>query len=163
MKTRHSDQGFSLIELMVTLAVLAILVTTAVPAFTGSQLTSQLRSTANSLVASAHLARSEAIKRNRVVRMCVSADGATCATGNWQQGWIVVSAGEVLHREAAISDRFRVSAAASNFDFRPTGVDSTAGSFVVCRTSPAASQERVVRIDAVGRAWVESTTLGICP
>ena len=36
--------------------------------------------------------RSEAIKRNRVVEMCVSVNGTSCAEGGWEQGWIVLQA-----------------------------------------------------------------------
>jgi type IV fimbrial biogenesis protein FimT len=152
MKCRTTDsRGFTL-------------VTMAVPAFTGSQLTTQLRTAANNLVAGAHLARSESIKRNTIVRMCVSADGATCASGDWNQGWIITGAGQVLHREHAISDRYHILAAADAFQFQPTGVDSTSGNFVICRALPdAGPQERIVSIDSVGRAWASRTTSGVCP
>jgi type IV fimbrial biogenesis protein FimT len=157
-------RGFSLVELLVVMGLMAILLTLAVPAFTGSQLTTQLRTSANNLVASAHLARSEAIKRNAVVRLCVSADGLTCSTGDWSQGWIITSGGQVLHREAAISNRYHVVAAADNFDFQPTGVDTTAGNFVICRALPQVGpQERIVVIDAIGRAWTQRTSDGVCP
>jgi type IV fimbrial biogenesis protein FimT len=157
-------RGFTLVELLVTLAVAAVLLSLAVPAFTSSQLTSQLRSAANSLVAGAHLARSEAIKRNQVVRMCVSGDGEACSSGDWNQGWIIEADGEVLFRESAINERYHIAAAADSFNFQPTGVDSTAGNFVICRAEPSAGpQERIVMIDAIGRAWVERTSSGICP
>jgi type IV fimbrial biogenesis protein FimT len=163
MIMRTHNRGFTIIELMVSLSIAAILLTMAVPAFNSSQLSTQLRSAANNLVASAYFARSEAIKRNAVVRLCVSADGATCSTGNWRQGWIVTAGAEVLHREMPLSNNYRVVAASDNFDFQPTGVDTTPGSFLICRSSPAAEQERVVTIDAVGRAWVQRTATGSCP
>jgi type IV fimbrial biogenesis protein FimT len=158
------NRGFTLVELLVVMALLAVLLSMAVPAFTSSQLTTQLRTAANNLVASAHLARSEAIKRNTMVRMCVSSDGLACSSGDWSQGWIITSGAQVLHREGAISDRYHVAAGVDNFDFQPTGVDTTAGAFVVCRALPnPGSQERVVVIDAVGRAWVQRTSTGVCP
>jgi type IV fimbrial biogenesis protein FimT len=158
-------RGFTIIELLVVAAVVAILMSVAVPSFRSSRLNSQLRASANDLVASAYLARGEAIKRASVVNMCVSADGATCGSGNWQQGWIVLSGGTVIHREAPISSDFRItSAGAINvFNFQPTGVDATAGSFTVCRATPAAGQERVVSIDAASRAWIRRTSTGSCP
>jgi type IV fimbrial biogenesis protein FimT len=161
MSERHA--GFTLIELMVTIAVVAILLGVAVPAFTSSQLSTQLRTSTNNLIAGAHLARSEAIKRNTIVRLCVSADGATCGSGNWNQGWIVVSGAEVLHREDAISDRYHIITASDAYSFKPTGVDTTAGNFVICRDSPVGTQERVVTIDAIGRAWAARTNVGVCP
>jgi len=155
--------GFTLIELMVSIAVLAILLGVAVPAFTSAQLSTQLRTSTNNLIAGAHLARSEAIKRNAVVQMCVSPDGTSCGSGDWNQGWIIVRGAEVLHREDAISDRYHINAPADSLSFQPTGVDSTAGSFTICRATPLGPEERVVTIDAIGRAWGARTASGVCP
>src|SRR3990167_5069797 len=83
------ERGFTLIELMITLAVFAALLAVMVPSYSDMTLGSKLRSQANDLVAGAVLARSEAIKRNAAVRMCVSADGASCIAGGWEQGWVV--------------------------------------------------------------------------
>jgi type IV fimbrial biogenesis protein FimT len=156
--------GFTLVELLIGVAVLAVLMAIAVPSFSASRLNGQLRSAANGLVASANLARSEAIKRGSIVRMCVSSNGTACGTGNWRQGWIILSGTEVLHRQAAIPAEFRVTAAggATTFDFFPTGFDATPGTLVVCRATPLGSQERVISIDAAGRAWVIRSTTGVC-
>jgi type IV fimbrial biogenesis protein FimT len=157
------QRGFTMIELMVTVAIAVILLTIAVPSFKESQLNSQLRASANNLIASANLARGEAIKRSAPVNLCVSSDGATCGTGGWEQGWIVLSGAEVLYREEPTANGFLISTGGTNsFSFQPTGVDATAGSFVVCRTMPVGSQERVVTIDVSGRAWLRRTTTGIC-
>ena len=76
-----SNRGFTLIEMMVTIAVMAMLLMIAVPSFRNASLSSQLRSAANDFIASSNLARSEAIKRGSAVTLCVSADGSTCAAG----------------------------------------------------------------------------------
>jgi len=82
--------GFTLVELMVTLAVAAIVLTVGVPSFQTLIKNNRLTTAANALVASLNLARSEAIKRGVRVTVCKSADGASCTTaGNWEQGWIV--------------------------------------------------------------------------
>jgi type IV fimbrial biogenesis protein FimT len=156
--------GFTLVELLVGVSVLAILMAMAVPSFTASRLNSQLRASANGLVASANLARSEAIKRGGMVRMCVSANGTSCGTGNWRQGWILLRGTEVLHRQPPIPQDFRITAASSvtAFDFQPTGFDATAGRLTVCRATPVGSQERVVSINAAGRARSRRTTVGSC-
>ncbi|SEQ85871.1 type IV fimbrial biogenesis protein FimT [Azotobacter beijerinckii] len=162
--------GFTLVELMVALAVLAILLGVAIPSFSDVTLSSKLRSLANELVASATLGRSEAIKRNAVVTLCASSDGSTC-TGSWYEGWIVrASDGTVLHAQAAAPSGYRITAIApdttsiTSIAFQPTGLGATTASLTVCRSSPSAgNQERVVEISLTGRTSVKSTTTGECP
>lgn len=82
--------GFTLIELMVTLAIAAIVLTVGIPSFRDLIRNNRLTTAANELVGALNLARSEAIKRGARVTVCKSADGASCTTsGNWAQGWIV--------------------------------------------------------------------------
>lgn len=79
-------KGFSLIELMVTVAVIAIALTIAVPSFSNSVRSSQLGSASNQLIAALQQARSEAIKRRTT--LYVQAGGSTAA---WAHGWTVAS------------------------------------------------------------------------
>jgi type IV fimbrial biogenesis protein FimT len=160
----NTARGFTLIELMVGVGIVAILMAVAVPTFSASRLNNQLRASANGLVASANLARSEAIKRSSNVRMCVSSNGTSCGSGNWRQGWIITSGTEVLYRQPAIPAEFRITAGSNltAFDFLPTGVDATAGGWTVCRATPVGSQERVVTINAAGRARVRRSSTGVC-
>lgn len=158
--------GFTLIELMVTIAVMAILISIAVPSMTDALLGSKLASYANSLSSSAMLARSEAIKRNATVSLCVSSTGASCETGSWEQGWIVISGTSVIHRMEALPTGLRVAEATSieRVDFRPSGVGATAATLTVCRQTPTVgAQERVVAISATGRTSVSKTTNASCP
>ncbi|MFT4247802.1 MAG: GspH/FimT family pseudopilin [Pseudomonas sp.] len=85
------EAGFTLIELMVTIAVLAITLALAVPGFTGLINAGRLVAESNELVASLQLARSEAIRRNAGVALCASSDGSTCSeasSGDWSY-WVV--------------------------------------------------------------------------
>jgi len=157
------QHGFTLVELMVALAVLAILLGVAIPSFSDVSLSSKLRSLANELAASATLGRSEAIKRNAVVTLCASSDGANC-TGDWHQGWIVrVADGTVLHAQDAAPSGYRITAAVTSIVFQPTGLGATSTSLTICRASPSAGrQERVVEVSLTGRTLVKATTNGVC-
>src|SRR5688572_16029390 len=84
--------GFTLIELMVTIAVASVLLGIAVPSFNQLIVTNRLTAQANEVVSAINFARSEAIKRNTSISFCrtSSATATTCAAsaGNWQD-WIV--------------------------------------------------------------------------
>lgn len=82
--------GFTLVELMVTVAVAAVILTAGVPGFAEFVKNNRLTTATNELLGALNLARSEAIKRGIRVTACTSSDGTACAaTGNWAQGWIV--------------------------------------------------------------------------
>jgi type IV fimbrial biogenesis protein FimT len=151
---------------MIAITVMAILLAVAVPSYRDASLGSQLRSSANELFGSITLARSEAIKRNAVVTLCASADGATCA-GAWEQGWIVREAGgDVIHRQHAARTGFKISATGGlgTLSFQPIGAGATPTKFTVCRATPSVGgQEREVTVDATGRGWVKATNLASCP
>lgn len=84
------DAGLTLVELLVTMAVAAVLLGIGVPAFGSLVQDSRLTTTTNRLVSALHLARSEAVLHNARVTLCNSADGHYCAeAGGWDQGWIV--------------------------------------------------------------------------
>jgi prepilin-type N-terminal cleavage/methylation domain len=172
-------RGFSLIELMVALAIMSVLLGFALPAFQSMSLSANLRSNANTLVASAQLARSEAIKRNAVVQLCVSGDGATCGSGGWEKGWIVLASDNtVLHAEPALDDGYVVTAtkegtstAVTTLRFPSSGVglklnaetDSATAEFRLCRLTPTVGeQERKVRVSTTGRTSVDKTNEGTC-
>ncbi|HYC42398.1 MAG TPA: GspH/FimT family pseudopilin [Noviherbaspirillum sp.] len=157
------EAGVTLIELMVTLSIMAILLGIAMPSIDSAMVGSKVNSYANSLVASSNAARSEAIKRNTAVTMCVSADGASCSSGGWEQGWIVLAGTDVIVRQEAASNGFRLTGTVSSISFQPTGVGATQTTITVCRATPTAgAQERVVSISATGRASTARTHTGVC-
>lgn len=90
MVRKGAHRGFTLIELMVALAVLAIMMTVAVPNFRDFVLRNRVASSVNELVAHVMLARTEAVKRGRRVTLCPSNDQTTCLStfANWGGGWI---------------------------------------------------------------------------
>ena len=103
MKTNRpylENAGFTLIELMVTLAIGTILMTTAVPSMSTMIRNNNLATQTNSLVTDINLARSEAIKRGVIVILCRSADpnaaNPSCSGSayTWTTGWLVFASGD---------------------------------------------------------------------
>ena len=89
--TRTVEQrGVTLVELLVAVAVVAILLVVALPSFEATFRSNRLSVTSNELIASLALARSEAIRNTRSGGICASPDGLTCGD-DWNQGWLVWS------------------------------------------------------------------------
>ncbi len=161
------QHGFTLLELMVTITVLALVLSIGVPSFQQVMADSRRTSDVNELLLSLNLARSEALKRNRHVTICKSADGAACgdAATSWSDGWIVfvnnssanvdaVNAGEELLLVKPKLSRNVVltpDAAVADFAaFRPDGRINAAGGFVLC-DGRSADHARGVFISPTGR------------
>jgi type IV fimbrial biogenesis protein FimT len=89
-----ASHGFTLVELLVTIAVLAILVSLSAPSFTAMIRNNRLTAVSNEITGSLNFARSEAIKRAANVTVCKTVDASVvnpvCATsGEWSGGWMV--------------------------------------------------------------------------
>lgn len=84
--------GFTLVELLITVLVLALLLGLAVPAFRSFMQNDQQWVQTNNLILSLNAARSESIKNDTAAggQICSSSDGATCTGTPWNQGWIVL-------------------------------------------------------------------------
>ncbi len=103
MDTKAQNRGFTLIELMMTLAVMAILMAVGVPAFQTFVRNNQQTSEHNGLIMTLLSARSEAVRTNVPVVVCTSADGQTCSgSANWEGGWIVFT--DVVNTDAATEE-----------------------------------------------------------
>jgi type IV fimbrial biogenesis protein FimT len=150
--SRKSAQGFTIIEVIVTMTVAGILMMFAVPAFNAFIQNQRITTAANSLVLSLNLARSEAIKRDQStgVTVCASTDGLTCNGTSWTKGWIVIdtsggaNAG-VLSGVATIGTNDTISEAAGQLQavFQSNGTVTQAASFTICDNRGAASAHSI--------------------
>jgi type IV fimbrial biogenesis protein FimT len=104
LKSNNSMKGFTLVEMMVTLAIGAILLTIALPSYIDMTKNNKLTSHANYLISQIHYARVEASKRSTRVILCRSADptasSPTCGGTAyiWSTGWLVFALGDTSSR-----------------------------------------------------------------
>lgn len=105
--------GFTLIELMVTVSVAAILLAIGVPSFNGFVLNQRVKNASFDIYSMLTYARSEAIKRNNNVTV-------TAANGGWQNGWSIASGGAVIGQNAGFSN-LSVTNASSSITYGNSG------------------------------------------
>jgi len=87
-----NSKGFTLLELMVVIAILGITTAIAAPALSTMIANNRIQSSASDFVAALQLAKAEAVARVNPVTLCKSANLTVCTdNGDWQQGWIVFS------------------------------------------------------------------------
>ncbi|MEW6132415.1 MAG: GspH/FimT family pseudopilin [Pseudomonadota bacterium] len=159
-----AGSGFTLVELMVTLAVLTIILAIAVPGVGGFVSNQRVRSQADSMLASLALARNESITQNLRVTLCPSGNGTSC-TGTWSQGWIVfrdggtagtVDVGDTVMRVFPGKKNVTVSMSGnfgSYLSFRPTGRSMGSGGATTGGTITVSggSLTRTINVCSTGR------------
>jgi len=138
--------GFTLLELLVTVLVAALLLALAVPSFDAVLARQRQSAEINALFHAIHRARKESIMRRRVVSICPSPDGARCEPGrDWSAGWIVfenrdrdsppaVDPGEAVLERHRVDPRVRLTANRQGFTLRSTVQRATNGTLVACDT-----------------------------
>jgi type IV fimbrial biogenesis protein FimT len=164
----HSASGFTLLELMISLTILAILGGLAAPSFSGMWLDAQRTTAVNGFIHSIFLARSVAAQSSRTVTICRSTDTQTCShqTDDWQAGWIVfVNADDdeppTLDSNERVLEVFQawrggtITSNRPSFSFRPDIHRVVNGSIVFC-DHRGSSQARAVIINSAGRPRVSS-------
>jgi type IV fimbrial biogenesis protein FimT len=101
LATKRNVRGFSLLELMFTLTVAAILLGVGVPSFVDTIRSNRATTNINELSSAFAIARSEAIRRGANITACRSTDGATCGA-DWGDGWIVFVDGAATDTAAPV-------------------------------------------------------------
>ena len=175
---RPPSAGFSLVEMLVTLLVVAVLLGAAVPGLFNLVEQNRLQTTATRFMNTLMSARSEALKRNQQVVICRSIDGTGCAgTGNWEDGWMTFAdldadgskdAAEpiiTVHERLAKADTLRVAAPAlqDQIAYSADGTTSAPGVFVVCNREQDTSLAREIELSVTGRPYIRRTTSNCLP
>lgn len=164
MSRRHII-GFTLLELMVTVSIAAILLALALPSFQSSMRSNRVATATNELLASLALARSEAVRNTRGAGLCTSADGASCG-GGWNSGWLVwadpngngvVDAGETVIRYSQGKASTVITGSATSIAFTPRGRAAGGLQTISIVPSDATTPARCVTINVTGQTRVAQT------
>jgi type IV fimbrial biogenesis protein FimT len=158
------NNGFTLVELMVTVAIVGIVAAIAAPSFQGMLNDTRSSSIANEFAASINLARSEAIKRGKQVTVCksdITASSPTCSSSaNWQNGWLIFVDTGTIGTVDGTDDRLKVGQPSTStavispdtifadyISYLPSGMSNGAGDILICVGGIA----RTIRISTTGR------------
>jgi type IV fimbrial biogenesis protein FimT len=151
-------RGFTLIELMITLVLAAIILALGVPSFQNVIQNNRAATQSNDLVTALGLARSEAVKRGANVRLCPSTNQATCTGGNnWANGWIAlveVPVGEPPIRAWPALRGGSTLTGPAEIRYRPMGDVIAAGAFEHRVPGCSGDQGRDITINMAGRPQV---------
>jgi len=150
-------RGFTLIELMITVAVGGILLSIAVPSFQNIIRENRLATQANELIGSLNLARSEAIRRG--INVTVTPNG-----GDWNTGWVVATtdpdtaAALTLRTFDAVQTNLSFTGGAALYTYLPTGFKSDLASPVhsLCDTTTSGKNGRQISVSAMGRPRINT-------
>ena len=163
----RAPSGFTLIELMTTLAAGLFMLTMVVPGISGLHQNSRQTSAANSLLATLNAARDQAIQRDARLSVCQSANGTMCSNSGWEKGWILFSDGGVpgkvdkddtiLYKAPPLPDDMRLSSANFNYyiSYFSDGTANTSGRFNFLN---AQNYRRIssLYVSATGRATIDT-------
>lgn len=139
-------QGFTLVELMVSLAVLGVLMSVSAPAMRPLVASVQIRTVGFDLIGDLTLARSEALKRGAQVVVSPSAAG-------WAGGWTVNVGGntDILSQRNRLGLAVSVNPAPSSITFDASGRVANASTTVRIGLADTYAHRRCVSIDPTGR------------
>jgi type IV fimbrial biogenesis protein FimT len=181
---RASAAGFGLIELVIVIAIIAILTVIALPSYSRIMTRNRVITDTNDFLAAVNLARNEAVARGRPVSVCASVNGTSCdglGVADWSRGYIVFTdfdpvgvidagAGDtVLRVIGPVATRDSLTATSGNsgyVSFSRTGMakfvsgDARRMTFMVRSTPCQADAVRTIAITGLGGS---ASTPDVCP
>lgn len=164
---KMSQQGLTLIELLVTLSVLAIVLSQGIPSLQSLLQKQQVSTYTNQLFLALTLARSEAVKRGQNITLCASSSGHTCTSQqiNWNTGWLITTDDNTLLHSVTLNDPSfnlfwnRKNSLRFNAQGQSPGFN---GTFTLCHRNNELLQKTVI-LSNTGRARVETpSTITVC-
>lgn len=157
---KHNETGFTLVELIATLTIAAILATVAVPSMSTFLKNNRITSQANEFIIAMNYARSEAIKRGAALSVVAVGGGIG---DEWGNGWnvVLVSDGSVQKQFSALAGTSTLGStgAISTFTYAATGRVNVADTLSLC-DDRTAETGRTITVSTTGRV---STTNLVCP
>jgi len=148
--------GFTMVELMVAVAILGILAGFAAPAFRDMMVNERVKSASFELTAALTVARSEAIKRNVSVTLT-----PTSATTDWAAGWTMVAAGPTtLGTQGAFSSV--VITGPTSIVYNRSGRSSSSATVTLEIASATGSSTVTPRCVSLGTTGQPKTVKGNC-
>ncbi|BAN46671.1 GspH/FimT family pseudopilin [Metapseudomonas resinovorans] len=150
----HSRKGFTLIELMVVIAIVAILASIGYPGFQTLIMNNRMTSQTNGLLGVLQLARSEAVTQRKVTTVCPTTNQSTCAAAgtDWNVGVLVrLSDATVVRVTPAVANGALSLSGANSITFAIDGTTANGGALRVC-DSRGDANSRTILINTAGQS-----------
>jgi type IV fimbrial biogenesis protein FimT len=157
------QKGFTLLELLFTITIAAIILSFGVPGFMSFIDNNRAVTDTNDLVTAMNLGRSEATRRGAPVVLCSSTNGADCDGGNdWSSGWVLrIPGGDVLRSWPSRSGGAgTVQGDVSQLQFQARGSVSAGAVLRVRLPDCSGDQGRDIAINTPGRVSVSRVDCG---